>query len=338
VQPGQPSIPQQLDAYAGWLSGHGQPLSPAAPDLDAARAELGRIAPAFLRAGGSPAPDVYEHRRRILVAFALELAASGAHKQAGAAAQLVEWACGYVRSHSPLNDFDRAWQRAALAVLEGGIDSRALQAHLTHADAFMPEPRLLLARGIAEEQTTAPSETIHAGQGIDPSVAAVLAGADAERARAAERAVARFRDAERDPAVRAEAALRMGHVLLELKRDEEALTAWTVVDQSDPDLAVKYLVQVFRGLAYEGLGRNTDAASAYAAALAISPGAHSATMRLAALDFRLGRADEANRLLTALLQNDDPRRDPWWAYYAGDWRFWYARISLVRALTAVDVK
>ncbi|HEY3885094.1 MAG TPA: hypothetical protein VGL62_07800 [Vicinamibacterales bacterium] len=265
VQPDQASIPQQVDAYAAWMSGHGQPLSPAAPDLDAARAELGRIAQGFLRAGGSPTP-------------------------------------------------------------------------VNHADAFMPEPRPVLARGIAEEQTMAPSETIHAGQGIDPSVAAVLAGADAERARAAERAIARFRDAEKDPAVRAEAALRMGHVLLELRRDDEALTAWTMVDQSDAALAVKHLVQVFRGLAYEGLGRNTDATSAYAAARAISPGAHSATMRLAALDFRLGRADEANRLLTALLQNDEPRRDPWWAYYAGDWRFWYARISRVRALTAADVK
>ena len=32
----------------------------------------------------------------------------------------------------------------------------------------------------------------------------------------------------------------------------------------------------------------------------------------------------------ALLQDDDPRRDPWWSYYAADWRFWYPRIAAVR--------
>ena len=98
------------------------------------------------------------------------------------------------------------------------------------------------------------------------------------------------------------------------------------------DRAVAYLAHLFRGIAFENRGRRDEARASYRQALALSPGAHSATLRLAALEFRHGRSDEPDRLLGALLQHDDPRRDPWWSYYAGDWRFWYPRIERVRSL------
>lgn len=330
---GAPSISDQLDSYAHWITAGGDPPQLAAGDLDAARAELGRLASGFLRGGRNPpTPEVYERQRRILVSFALELAATGARKQAGAAAQMVEWGCGYVRSHEPLNDFDRAWQLAALSVLEGGIDARTVEAHLGHVQAFLPEPRLVLARGIADEQSIAPSEVIHVAPGTAAPVAQVLAGAEAEHARAAERAIAHFRDAEKNEAVRAEAALRLGHVQYELHHYDLALASWNGVEQETSDVALKYLARLFRGLADEGLGKTADARDAYLGALGVSPGAHSAAVRLAALAFRTGHTDESTRLLAGLLQNDDPRRDPWWSYYAADWRFWYPRIDRVRAL------
>ena len=95
---------------------------------------------------------------------------------------------------------------------------------------------------------------------------------------------------------------------------------------------------MFRGLAYDGLGRSTDARASYARALDVSPGAHSATMRQAALAFREGRRDDANAFLAELLADDDPTRDPWWAYYAADWRFWYPRIDAVRAMLRTPAK
>ncbi|HYT74334.1 MAG TPA: hypothetical protein VEL79_06270, partial [Vicinamibacterales bacterium] len=323
------TIADQLDAYADWAAGKSRDVALAQMDLDAARPALARAAVAFLRRGPQrpPLPETYERQRRILVTFALELAATGSKKQAGAAARLVEWACPYVRSHSPLTDFDRAWQLAALAVLEGGIDGRALQAHLDHAQGFLPEPRLLLARGIVEEQSIAPSET---SAGPAQTVQAPAAAVEAERLRAAERAIARFHDAEKSENVRAEAALRLGHVQLVVHRYEDALSSWTDVEQATQEPALLYLARLFRGLAYEGVGRNADARAAYAGAASVSPGAHSVSIRLAALAFRAGRADESNRMLEALLRDDDPRRDPWWSYYAGDWRFWYPRIERVR--------
>ena len=65
--------------------------------------------------------------------------------------------------------------------------------------------------------------------------------------------------------------------------------------------------------------------------LTISPRAHSATLRLAALGFRYGHGTDSPALLESLLRDSDPRRDPWWSYYAADWRFYYPRLARVRA-------
>ena len=75
-----------------------------------------------------------------------------------------------------------------------------------------------------------------------------------------------------------------------------------------------------------------EARRSYEAALQLSPGAHSATLRLAALGFRFGEGIDSVRLTDALLQHDDPRRDPWWSYYAADWRLYYPHIGRVRGL------
>src|SRR5262249_44191683 len=96
----------------------------------------------------------------------------------------------------------------------------------------------------------------------------------------------------------------------------------------------------FEGSAYDPAHASPDgkrdrlakARESYLKALALSPGAHSATVRLAALTFRSGKRDEPDQLLERLFVNDDPRRDPWWSYYAADWRFWYPRIERVRAM------
>jgi tetratricopeptide (TPR) repeat protein len=104
------------------------------------------------------------------------------------------------------------------------------------------------------------------------------------------------------------------------------------VERLTDDRALIYLVHLFRGIALENRARTDEARASYRQALALSPGAHSATLRLAALEFRHGRSDEPETLLDSLLRNDDPRRDPWWSYYAADWRFWYPRIERVRSM------
>jgi tetratricopeptide (TPR) repeat protein len=334
-QPQTPTV-SLIENYTDWVNGRRDGAELIAVDLDAARRELGRLDPSSLPVDPSLSPEqAREQRRRLIASFALELAAVGSKTHAMAAARLVEWACPLIRSHAPLNEFDREWQLAALAVLEGGIDSATLHAHLAHVqDLFPDEPRLLLARGVAEEQFAAPAEVLTRGVAAADFARAreALVRADGERFRASERAIARFREALGDESIRAEAALRFGHVQLRLGRDKEALAAWTNVERQTTDRAIIYLVYLFRGQALEHLGRREQARQAYADALRSSPGAHSAALRLAALAFRYGRSDEASGYVDTLLRDDDPRRDPWWSYYAADWRFWYPRIDRVRTL------
>ena len=324
-----------VSAYAEWLQGRRPSLEMNAADLDAARQALGRLDPGSIPVDpGLTASDARERQRRLVTAFALELAALGSHRHAAAAARLIEWACPYVRAHTPRNDFDRAWQLAALSVLEGGIDSAALHAHLDHVQSgFGEDPRYALARGIADEQFGAPAEVLtrsasaaNLGRARD-----ALARAEGERYRALDRAILRFREAAKLPLVAAEATLRMGHVQHRLSHHDAALATWAGIEALNPDPSVLYLAHLFRGLANESYGRTEPARAAYVAALKISPRAHSANVRIAALSYVHG-GDDPYPAIEALMRDNDPRRDPWWSYYAADWRFWYPRIQRVRAL------
>ena len=337
-----PPLPQRSSAmadilsdYADWVQGRRPTLELTVADLDAARQALARLDPASIDVGRDLAPAAArERQRRVMTAFALEIAALGSRKHAAAAARLIEWACPYVRSHTPIDDFDRAWQLAALAVLEGGIDSTALHAHLDHVESgFGSEPRHVLARGIADEQFGAPAEVLTRSVSAAGLARAreALARAEGERYRALDRAIVRFRAAAQIESVAAEATLRMGHVQHRLSRHDAALATWNTIESLKPEPTVAYLANLFRGLAHESYGRYDAARISYTTALRISPKAHSATMRLAALSFVHGGGDPAP-LVDGLLRDNDPRRDPWWSYYAADWRFWYPRIDQVRAL------
>lgn len=330
-----PPLAELLGQYTDWIAGRRPPVDLTVVDLDVARRELGRLDPTSIPVDPTWTVDqAREMRRRAMTSFALELAAIGSTRHSSSAARLVEWACAYVRSHTPLNAFDRAWQLAALSVLEGGIDAHTLADHVTHAQlVFRDEPRLILARGVAEEQFNAPSEALVRTETAAGLLRAreALARAEGEGVRASERAIARFQEAARDNGLAGEALLRAGHVELRLGRYDAALATWTGLEARTTDPAVRFLLYLFRGIAYEGRGRVDEARASYKAALAMSPGAHSATLRLAALAFRYGHDDNQVTLTDALLQDDDARRDPWWSYYAADWRFWYPRIAAVRA-------
>ena len=332
----QPSAMADLvAAYAEWIQTGRGTVDLTIADLDAARQAIGRLDPGAIPVDSALAPvDKRERQRRVMTAFALEVAALGSRKHAAAAARLIEWACPYVRSHAPINDFDRAWQLAALAALEGGIDSTVLHPHLDHVQAgFGEDPRYALARGVVEEQFGAPAEVLtRSASAVNLAQAReALARAEGERYRALDRAIARFREAAKLPMVAAEATLRMGHVQHRLSRHDAALETWAAIETLTPDPSVLYLANLFRGLAHESYGRIGPARAAYLAALQISPKAHSANLRLAALSYLHG-ADDPYPAIDTLLRDNDPRRDPWWSYYAADWRFWYPRIQRVRTL------
>jgi tetratricopeptide (TPR) repeat protein len=330
------SLAPAIRGYQEWVQGRGKDVDLSNLDLDGIRRELSHFDPATIPVPPALSPaDAREVQRRYVTAFALEAAAVGSIRHAAEAARLVEWACPSVRTHTPLNDFDRAWQLGALAVLEGGIQPALLQEHVDHTRASLnDEPRLTLASGIVDEQISAPAEV--RTREVIPRDAQRTRDAvlheESERGRAAERAIQRFGEGAAVDAVKAEATLRLGHVQYRLGRYDAALATWANLDESaSNDKALLYLLHVFRGTALERRARYEEARDSYTAALRVSPGAHSATMRLAALEFRARKGDDPSPLLTSLLRNDDMRIDPWWSYYAGDWRFWYLRIARVRS-------
>lgn len=188
--------------YAAWVRGGARSeFDLTAVDLDVLREELAALKPTQLPMRHGAMPDeTRESQRRLVTSFALEAAAVGAKRHALAAERLIEWACQYVRSHTPVNDFDRAWELAALAALEGAIDSDSLRVHLGHLHGvFADDPRVQLAYGIADEQFSAPAEVLNRSlAAIDLKAPQDASLADGDARRAAERAIARYQAALMD--------------------------------------------------------------------------------------------------------------------------------------------
>ena len=259
-------------------------------------------------------------RRRELAAFALEAGFAQA-VQGQAAGKLVEWGCRQIRRISKPGEFEQRWHMAAFAVLGGAVDPDNIQAHVTHMKFQFPsESRLALERALASELSAADVFTKRKASPGD------VAERNTEAAK-------RYREAtgSADPGVQAEAWLRLGRVELARGRLDEAMSA---LDQAEPmlsDPALKYLALLFRGMTLERLKQTDAARQAYQAALALNPGAHSATTALANLLFRAGERAEADRLMSALMARSQPVPDPWWFYWPGDYRFGAARIQAVRS-------
>jgi tetratricopeptide (TPR) repeat protein len=104
-------------------------------------------------------------------------------------------------------------------------------------------------------------------------------------------ALAQFEEAAREPALRAEALIRGGKLLLDNNRGTDAL-AWLerVPDHSDQVLLYVYHWTHARLL---DVDRPADAAAAYRRALAFAPRSQAATIGLAAALQRAGRAEES---------------------------------------------
>jgi Flp pilus assembly protein TadD len=92
---------------------------------------------------------------------------------------------------------------------------------------------------------------------------------------------------------------------------------------------VIYLARLFRGQALERLGRIDDARQSYTRALEVRPDAQTASVALAALEFRRGDKAAADQRVRVLLSRMAQPDDPWWEYWPGDFRL---GPDLVRAM------
>ena len=245
-------------------------------------------------------------------------------------------------------DFVRLWHRIALAIIERRHMSDEIDRYV---DAVHPgpgtnggavDPRLLLARAIAQEQRchgTHPTLT-RAGTPV-ASIERAAANrserprpmmSDTERRLAClDEAATRFDAAAAANETRAEARVRAGWVLFQLGRLPEAMTSLAAVEAAD-DAELRYWAALFRGRVASALGRPADAEAAYREALSLFPNAQSAGVGLVLALVDLDRPEEADAAARAVRGGTAQAPDPWWTYINADDRFitrWIDRLRQV---------
>jgi tetratricopeptide (TPR) repeat protein len=247
------------------------------------------------------------HNRRNLTAalFALEVAEAGLDQQWSNSHQLLEWACTRMRTQRQRTEVERTFHLAAIALIEGARDVKALDEHVAHvAKRFPDEPRILLARAFKAEVEYWRLYRTMAG-GVDGGSPVIIAP---PLRKAAER-----RENAR------EVALRLGFLAQQKDQHDDALAELEKVAPGD-DPGQLYLAHLISGWAYEKLQKRSQAEAAYRRALAVIPQAQSATLHLAVLLYEIDRRSEANELVARMLSADPAPDDPWRVYGYGDYR------------------
>jgi tetratricopeptide (TPR) repeat protein len=276
--------------------------------------------------------------QRAKAIFVLEVAAAASATAPRQMMALLETGRRYVLSRpstTPDEDgFEVLWHKTALGLLEQrlAVDREeqyveALRARYlagpgtTAADRHL-DARFALARGVAQEQRC---ENLRA---LRAAATGSAAGAKDAYTACLEEVVRRFVVLPADQ-VAAEAWTRAGRARLEAGDYAAALTLLDRADTGD-DAVLAYWTSLFRARALEHLGRESDAVSAYQAALRAVPGGQSAGVGLALTLFRLNQRERADAAARAVRHMTDADLDPWWIYFSGDGRFVAGWLSALR--------
>jgi tetratricopeptide (TPR) repeat protein len=113
---------------------------------------------------------------------------------------------------------------------------------------------------------------------------------------------------------RADARLRLGHVLLERGKPQDAADELRRVLATTTDSELRYFGSMFLGAAEETLGHLDDAGRAYVAASEVYPRAQSPYLALSELARRRGDRSASIVQIQRLFELHDDRDDPWWSY------------------------
>lgn len=262
---------------------------------------------------GADGPDWAPRRRLVVATVALEAANAGLDSQWVHSKELVQWACGLLGEH-PAQPAERDWHLAAIAIIEGAGDTGLLSSHLQHVRSRFPdEPRLLLAEAFDDE--------------FRYLTEVMWYGAE----HGAGRRTAMFDEALAHPDTAREAHLRLGFMLLQGSRFDEAVAHLRQVDPPD-DPGQMYLARLFEGWAHQRRDPPDLAVAerAFLEAIDAVPGAYAASLSLALLLYPTERRIEADEVMRAVATADPPVADPWRIYGYGDLRRWPLLIERLR--------
>jgi tetratricopeptide (TPR) repeat protein len=203
------------------------------------------------------------------------------------------------------DDFRRLWYCTVINGLEGAAQRQLADRYLDHALALFPRnPEVRLLAGVAAEMRASPRTSF---------------GTPGDRRRALDQAEQHYRLAVTAEPDRLEVRLRLGHVLQERDKEQDARTLLTPLTTSS-DARIAYLASLFLG-GIEDQARHADAALAlYDRASALLPSAQTAHLAASELRHRGGDHQAAADAIPRAAGADNAF-DPWWTYAFGEyWR------------------
>jgi tetratricopeptide (TPR) repeat protein len=281
-------------------------------NLGVVHAYLKREGAAWIDADG----PAHRPRRTLAAAvFALDVAEAALDRQWLDALDLLEWACERMRATRERSATERTFHLAALAVIQGARDPKALDWHIGHIQARFPdEPRIRLAQAFKAEieYWRLYRGILGAVDGGDPDIVLPALRRAAER-----------------PENRREVALRTAFLFLQKGQHTVALEELAKVPPGD-DPGQLYLACLMSGWAYEGQKKHDEAVHAYRKALSIVPRAQAATLHLGVLLYQKDQRAEADALVEEMLTADPAPVDPWRVFGYGDLRRFPALLETLR--------
>jgi hypothetical protein len=335
AQPTAVDLVSLIDAYAHGRQDEAVAKAAAITDLGPLRLRFVQDTPGWVAAD----PAQSERRRRAVAGFIVELAAARLDTDWGRLSDLIEWTCAQILRSGPPSDFERAWHMSTTALagrartrlwLLGPFarlphqkprapqkDDPPSPKHLLHAiERFPDDPHFQLARVIAWTW----------GRDEEPIRNLRRDDEDDLRARARRapqlEALAALEPLIAQAEVAAEAFINIGRIHLTVRDHAAALRAFEQAQPLAPTPELQYLSAFLAGRAMEALGRSDEAAAQYRRALEIVPGAESATIALAALQFSGDARDEAVAMLDRLFTKPSTTADPFRLVGYGSFMHW----------------
>jgi len=319
--------------------------------FDVVHTALKGRASAFEGVASEVEPFVSRHRSPIAAAFLLEVAEAGYRAAASGSADVFDRASALALQFPPGSDFDRAWQLAALSLMQGrgagtDFDSigrwedgvREATRHLSHIANRGLDPGMLgLAAGIIREQAAWNGLLVIRTIGSSTATKTTEANLREVRHRVRQ-AVDMFRAAQQFPTVRAEATLRLAAMLafegehaqaLHVVADPNVLQLFASVETLTSEPRLVFLSQFLRGHYLQARGELDEATSAYHSALDIVPDAPSARLALGTVLYARGLDPDYDQMFPVV--TSAAGMDPWATFRYGDYRLWEPRLQALRA-------
>jgi hypothetical protein len=324
TQGGAVNLVELLETYASGRHDEAVNKAAALKDLGPVRLQFVQRTPGWITSD----PATADARRAAVAGFIAELTAARLEDDWGRLSDLIEWTCVQILRTGPPTEFERRWHMATTA-LAGRARARVWLlgpfARLPHQKPRTPQ----------QDDPPSPRHLMHAIERFpdDPhfQLARVMAwmwGRDSEPIRNMRRdwqenldrwapsrpaqleAITAFAPLTAIPEVAAEAWLRTGMIHVTVSDHAAALKTFDAAQPLARTPPLKYLSHFLAARSLEALDKPDEAIAQYRRALDIVPGAESATIAMASLQFVRGESEVSIAMINDAFGRTATATDP----------------------------